>query len=358
MVAQLAFDLDSKPEHVELNELEYAERNPKLAASLLKSAEGLQKQIDQKRDPGVSHQNLTARRASIAASMAADADRLEKIQSVMRGMAQAIDDGVLPVSLAGVKARNVIEMLLTWNGFPTSEGEWAKPLKAALIRSGIPGDSEFIAAKEAIEPYVAQAVAVPGWQRELRELERDLIGRKIPGYFPTPPKVVARMLELAELDTDDPLLILEPSAGKGNIADALVEYRDRQHLVDVVEWSPLLRRILELKSHDLVGNDFMEYNGVRPSGVKVEYDRIVMNPPFEKSQDIDHVVHAVEMVKSGGIVVAIMSEGVFFRQGKTEKQFRSWLEGRDHEVEKLPDRAFLESERSTGVTARLVKIVS
>jgi len=49
-----------------------------------------------------------------------------------------------------------------------------------------------------------------------------------------------------------------------------------------------LRKILEVKGFNVVGNDFLEH--------KKSYDRIVMNPPFENFQDIDHVRHAYDLL--------------------------------------------------------------
>jgi hypothetical protein len=49
--------------------------------------------------------------------------------------------------------------------------------------------------------------------------ERELIGKKLPGFFPTPLTVIERMLELAEIEPKHS--VLEPSCGKGDILDAI-----------------------------------------------------------------------------------------------------------------------------------------
>ena len=54
----------------------------------------------------------------------------------------------------------------------------------------------------------------------------------------------------------------------------------------------------------------------------VLFDRILMNPPFEKFQDIEHVRRAYTFLKPGGRLVAIMGNGAFFRQEKKAEQFR------------------------------------
>ena len=47
-----------------------------------------------------------------------------------------------------------------------------------------------------------------------------------------------------------------------------------------------------------------------------KYDKIIMNPPFENGQDIDHIRHAYSLLNDGGRVVCIMSEGTFYRNDK------------------------------------------
>lgn len=50
-----------------------------------------------------------------------------------------------------------------------------------------------------------------------------------------------------------------------------------------------------------------------------------MNPPFSKSQDVRHVLHAWEFVRPGGRLVAIVSPGFTFRKGRIYDDFRAML---------------------------------
>ena len=50
--------------------------------------------------------------------------------------------------------------------------------------------------------------------------------------------------------------------------------------------------------------DFLEQNGNLG-----QFDRIVMNPPFENGADIKHIQHALKMLKPGGRLVAICANG-------------------------------------------------
>lgn len=177
----------------------------------------------------------------------------------------------------------------------------------------------------------------------VKEKERALIGCKIPGFFPTPKEVVKRMIELAQIECGD--TVLEPSAGNGNIAEEI--YCG----CDVIEVNHSLREILTLKGFNLVADDFLEYNTKK-------YDVILMNPPFERFQDIEHVNHAYDLLNSGGRLVAIMCESTFFRSEAIAEKFRSFLNDRNAHIEKLPEKSFQDKRtlRQTGVSGRIVVI--
>ena len=83
-----------------------------------------------------------------------------------------------------------------------------------------------------------------------------------------------------------------------------------------------------------------------------------MNPPFERGQDAEHVQHAYERLKPGGRLVAIMSNGPFFRSDKKAEGFRNWLDTVDGSHEELPEGSFAGKDafRQTGVNTRLVVI--
>ena len=102
----------------------------------------------------------------------------------------------------------------------------------------------------------------------------------------------------------------------GSILDMLHTEFDGQLDITAIEVNRTLEPVLSAKGHDVVFSDFLEHQG--------QYDRILMNPPFEGGSDIDHVMHAFDCLKPGGRLVSIMSEGPFFRSDKTSKGFRAW----------------------------------
>ena len=99
-------------------------------------------------------------------------------------------------------------------------------------------------------------------------------------FYPTPRPLVDKML--SDIDFDTISTVLEPSAGKGDIA-AIVADRFRQRRawsdknfkdgIDCIEIDDGLRHILTGNKYRVVHDDFLTYNS------RKRYDLIVMNPP-------------------------------------------------------------------------------
>lgn len=140
----------------------------------------------------------------------------------------------------------------------------------------------------------------------------------IAGFYPTPPDVVE--IIVSELASSFTLLkgkkVLEPSAGKGDIADALSNLELLVHCCEIEK--SLCKKLLD-KGHAIVANDILKYS---PDFL---YDFVVMNPPFEKQQDILHIRKAWELLKPNGKLIAVMSIGWTYGTSKPYKEFRKWL---------------------------------
>jgi phospholipid N-methyltransferase len=209
-----------------------------------------------------------------------------------------------------------------------------------IKRLGITTEEQLRAAIRELDSLkVAKRKADP-----VKALERDLIGKKIEGFFPTPKPLVDKMIDYADIQAGHE--VLEPSAGKGNIAQE-IEQAAPDAILEVIEFNAGLRAILEAKGYNVVGNDFLEHTK--------NYDRIVMNPPFENFQDIDHVKHAYDLLKPGGKLVAIMGAGVK-NSRKKAVEFREWLDDMGSYIEDLPEGSFKTSDRPTGVSTVMVTI--
>ena len=178
------------------------------------------------------------------------------------------------------------------------------------------------------------------------------------GFFPSPKYVVERVLEQAQINTDKMLRILEPSAGTGSIAYAAVGphvKRDWQtdkttytsHSVEVVEIQPELADALTRsnKFSLVMSWDFLDVP------VKAEFDRVLMNPPFDRERDIDHVMHASKFLKPGGRLVAVMSAGTRVRETKKTLAFHKYITDNFRvSWEDLPERSFSETGTNVNTT--------
>ena len=205
--------------------------------------------------------------------------------------------------------------------------------------------------ERALRAALAEYAGVRGTKEApdaVREAIRGLAGRKIAGYFPTPPSAVQRVMEHADIQRGQ--RVLEPSAGVGYLADAA---KAKGAEVEVGEINSTLRTILEAKGHKLVASDATEHK----SEPGARYDRVVMNPPFERGQDGEHVQHAFEQhLAPGGKLVAIVSEHPFFADDPKARAFRAFLEKHGGTSEKLPAGTFKSSDNPTGVNTRIVVI--
>jgi phospholipid N-methyltransferase len=161
------------------------------------------------------------------------------------------------------------------------------------------------------------------------------------GYFPTPPEIVDKMIEIAEIAPTH--LVLEPSAGQGHIADKILPILgDHPAYMTLCENLEENYNILQEKGYTCMGDFFKYSEFCNLTGIR--FDRILMNPPFERQSDIDHVTAAFNLLAPNGILVAIMSAGVTFRENKKTLEFReNILKQNCTHLEHLPDGAFKES---------------
>lgn len=204
-----------------------------------------------------------------------------------------------------------------------------------------------------------------------------------PQLFQTPRELAEQMIELADIEPGH--RVLEPSAGTGNLIGAMggrmfapsLEHNGQGLLISSSTAGRSMGEIVAVEINLALADhlraaypltavqccDFLDQHpGPQPTATDLHvgrlgwgfFDRVVMNPPFAKGQDIAHVRHAYDFLKPGGRLVAIMSEGPFFRSDRKARKFREWLDERDSVSEQLPADTFKVS--GTGVHTRLVVI--
>lgn len=220
--------------------------------------------------------------------------------------------------------------------------------RKTLARMGIETPAEY---RTALREFIG--LQEEAKQDKVRELERTVMcdaarNRGWLDFFPTPAAVTEEMLAAADIRPG--MGVLEPSAGMGHIADRI---REKGVEPVVAELEPQKRELLEAKGYEVIGKDFMKDI---PEGES--FDRIVMNPPFSKRQDTEHVRRAYDLLNPGGKLVAIVSEGSFFGKDKKASEFRDWLEEVGGTSEKLAEGSFNDPSLpvTTGVNTRMVVI--
>lgn len=167
-------------------------------------------------------------------------------------------------------------------------------------------------------------------------------------FFPTPPEIARRVIDLAEITNE--MQVLEPSAGRGAL---VLEVKERapDAMVSMFELMPDNNKFLrDLKLHACGIGEPTDFLDVKPFDV---FDRVVMNPPFGRQADIKHVTHALKFLKPGGLLVSVMSSSVTFRNNKLTTDFRQLIEERGGHIEELPEGTF----KSSGTMVNTVIVV-
>lgn len=178
--------------------------------------------------------------------------------------------------------------------------------------------------------------------------------------YPTPRTLADKLLagiEWGEIET-----VLEPSAGKGDLARVVARHmtrlRDRygddgqdtkgKACIDCVELEPELRASLKGQGFRVVHDDFLTYRTAK------HYDLIVSNPPF--SDGARHLLAMLELVRYGGIVRCLLNAETLRNPYSYErKTLCKKLAELGAEVEYLPGE-FESAERKTSVEVALVKV--
>lgn len=170
------------------------------------------------------------------------------------------------------------------------------------------------------------------------------------GFFPTPDAAADLLFEHVPLYREkgaEPATVLEPSAGTGNLARRAA---DKGATVDCIEYQPALAERLKhgRRFRRVLTGDFLL---AQPDRL---YDVVVMNPPFDRERDIDHVMHALKFLKPAGCLVAIMSAGTEFRETRKSTAFRAHIESMGGKFRDLPAGSF--SASGTNVNTVMLRV--
>lgn len=267
-------------------------------------AEVMRQQAAEKTAPRLEN---TPKRQAQAASSRIDGHRLERAADYLEAWADAVDAGLdmpkQPTKAALLKAAAKVckHFPNGWHAIPYEGDEWTdESEEATTIRAWLEIGAEAPEAEEARAKETEQALALAG-----------LRNSQIPGFFPTPETISNDLLEEVEavLGTLEGAAVLEPSAGKGDLAQAA-----QARGADVLAWeingtlAEYMRQYVEQverranKGKLLVEQaDFLE----RPAPVR-GYDAVLLNPPYERNQALHHIQHAWAFIRPGGVLAAVV----------------------------------------------------
>lgn len=162
-------------------------------------------------------------------------------------------------------------------------------------------------------------------------------------FFPTPAHVIEQMLQCTVIDGK---IVLEPSAGKGNIVDYLKDNGAKE--VIGCEISQDLKKILADKCK-VIADDFLAVKTEQISHINL----IVMNPPF--SADEKHILHAWEIAPAGCEIISLCNKNTIEKATfKDRKKLVQIL--REHGTSEELGQCFEEAERRTGVDVAMLRL--
>jgi predicted RNA methylase len=162
-------------------------------------------------------------------------------------------------------------------------------------------------------------------------------------FYPTPTDVIDIMLDGYSLEGK---VILEPSAGKGNIVDYCIG--SGAATVIACEINQDLKKILATKCK-IIADDFLTVKQEDISHINM----IIMNPPF--SADERHIIHAFEIAPEGCDIIALCNTNTIKNpHTKAREKLHSILF--NYGSSKDLKNCFTDSERTTNVDVSLVKI--
>ena len=164
-----------------------------------------------------------------------------------------------------------------------------------------------------------------------------------PEFYPTPSNVIESMLEGFSTTGK---IILEPSAGKGNIVDFLLLNKASDILA--CESQPDLRKILAAKCN-VITDDFFDLTSDKISHI----DAIIMNPPFSCADK--HILHAWKIAPPGCTIISLCnSETIDKRYSRGREELHKTIEANGHS--NSLGNCFATAERSSDVYVSVVRL--
>jgi len=166
-------------------------------------------------------------------------------------------------------------------------------------------------------------------------------------FYPTPKSLISKMLK--GIDFHDVSDVLEPSAGKGDICDAIKDKLRNGSKIDVIELNLDLQATLRGKGYNLICDDFLEFDTFKV------YDLLIANFPF--SEGDRHLSHALDLLhrNGGNMVCLVNAETIKNPYTNLRKMVVKTLNEAGASIEYLAQE-FAYAERRTNVDVALIRV--
>lgn len=166
-------------------------------------------------------------------------------------------------------------------------------------------------------------------------------------FYPTPKDLAIKMLSAYNSWQLDGAYILEPSAGKGDLLDAIKAKVGNRCKIHAIEIEPELQATIRGKGYDLIDYDFLEHDP------RYMYQLIIANPPFDDGDK--HLLKAWEVVADGGHICFLLNAETVRNQYTQNRKMIGKLIEEFGSVEYL-QAPFAQAQRKTNVDVALIRL--
>lgn len=171
-------------------------------------------------------------------------------------------------------------------------------------------------------------------------------------FYPTPIGLLDKITKGFEWDKVG--AVLEPSAGKGDIAEYVKEkykgkmWSEKGLDIDCIEIDQGLRSVLVGKRFRVIHDDFLTFHTYK------RYGLIIMNPPF--SSGAAHLLKALDLQKDGGNILCILNAETIKNPYTNERKVLvNRLKELGADIQYM-ENEFINAERKTDVEIAVVKV--
>ena len=129
-------------------------------------------------------------------------------------------------------------------------------------------------------------------------------------FFPTVPEVAEKMAHhlFSGRDLTDDMTLLEPSAGRGALIQAARDYGFTGQVIAIEVQGAFMSDLIGISNTRVLNADFLSRETMEYIGSE-DFDFVIANPPFSEKRDYKHIDHAITLLKPGGRMVCLVSNG-------------------------------------------------